>query len=347
MIEAPDEKIAGADIQRRISKTFSISKIAEDRPRTSSSASSRIGKPIEIVTTERAMTRARITSTRTRFQRVLGYSPKQHGRGRGNAISARHSRAGQCLPNSLDDFPVLQRTNHEAAQRRMTKPVAYRSREGAGFIGSHMVDHFARGAVYRVPRSSTNLSGGGARPTSRIHGQEPGFDPRAPRHSSAGFPRRRCFRDAKIRSSISRGSATSYRRSSGPFEYMDTNVQRHRPWSSKRRVRAAASESLFYAALFVLATALADTPTREDSQARPRNNPYALSKLMGEAGGVPLAQGFIVCRSTRYASSTHIGNQGCAPNWRLWRGIFGGIPPAEKLAGKPFTRWSATGTQKA
>ena len=116
-----------------------------------------------------------------------------------------------------------------------------------------------------------------------------------------------------------------------PIEYMSVNVQgtvhvlecAARTPASKKFVYAASSSCY----------GLAATPTREDHPIAPQY-PYALSKLPGRAGGVPLAQGLSACRSTRSASSTPTARARGPPG--AYGAVFG-VFLKQKLAGKPFT----------
>jgi UDP-glucose 4-epimerase len=211
------------------------------------------------------------------------------------------------------------------------KPVAVVT-GGAGFIGSHMVDHLLERG-YRV-RVIDNLSGG--RKANLAH--------------HAGDPALSLeeldIRDLDPESSLFRGAryvlhfagigdiVPSIER---PIEYMDTNVQgtvRVLECARHARVRKfvyAASSSCY---------GLAATPTREDHPISPQY-PYALSKYQGEQAAFHWARVYrLPVNSIRIfnAYGTRVRTTGA------YGAVFG-VFFKQKLAGKPFTV-VGDGTQK-
>jgi UDP-glucose 4-epimerase len=203
---------------------------------------------------------------------------------------------------------------------------------GAGFIGSHMVDHLLdRGYCVRV---IDNLSGGRLANLAH-HGHNPDLT----------------FEEADIRS-LAQDSA-SFRGAAyvlhfagigdivpsieRPIEYMDTNVQgtvrvlecaRH---AGVRKVVYAASSSCY---------GLAATPTREDHPISPQY-PYALSKYQGEQAALHWHRVYrLPVNSIRIfnAYGTRVRTTGA------YGAVFG-VFFKQKLAGKPFTV-VGDGTQK-
>ena len=195
---------------------------------------------------------------------------------------------------------------------------------GAGFIGSHMVDHLLdRG--YRV-RVIDNLSGGRLANLAH-HKHNPDLtveeaDIRSLKEDSASFRGAACVLHfagiGDIVPSIER-----------PVEYMDTNVQgtvrvldcaRH---AGVRKVVYAASSSCY---------GLAATPTREDHPVSPQY-PYALSKYQGEQAAFHWHQVYgLPVNSIRIfnAYGTRVRTTGA------YGAVFG-VFFKQKLAGKPFT----------
>lgn len=203
---------------------------------------------------------------------------------------------------------------------------------GAGFIGSHMVDHLLdRG--YRV-RVIDNLSGG--RLANLAHHQ---------RNSDLAFEEAD-IRDLDSTSAVFSGAAyvlhfagigdivPSIER---PIEYMATNVQgtvrvlecaRH---AGVRKFVYAASSSCY---------GLASVPTREDHPIAPQY-PYALSKYQGEQAAFHWHRVYrLPVNSIRIfnAYGTRVRTTGA------YGAVFG-VFFKQKLAGKPFTV-VGDGTQK-
>jgi UDP-glucose 4-epimerase len=203
---------------------------------------------------------------------------------------------------------------------------------GAGFIGSHAVDHLLdRG--YRV-RVIDNLSGGRlANLAHHKNNSDLAFeeaDIRGLKEDSASFREAACVLHfagiGDIVPSIER-----------PVEYMDTNVQgtvrvlecaRH---AGVRKVVYAASSSCY---------GLAATPTREDHPISPQY-PYALSKYQGEQAALHWHRVYrLPVNSIRIfnAYGTRVRTTGA------YGAVFG-VFFKQKLAGKPFTV-VGDGTQK-
>ena len=195
---------------------------------------------------------------------------------------------------------------------------------GAGFIGSHIVDHLLDHG-YRV-RVVDNLSGGRLANLAH-HGGNPDLE----------------FDEVDIRvlepdAAIFRGASyvlhfagvgdivPSIER---PIEYMDTNVQgtvrvlecaRH---SQVRKLVYAASSSCY---------GLASVPTREDHAIAPQY-PYALSKYQGEQAALHWHRVYrLPVNSIRIfnAYGTRVRTTGA------YGAVFG-VFFKQKLAGKPFT----------
>jgi UDP-glucose 4-epimerase len=203
------------------------------------------------------------------------------------------------------------------------KPVAVVT-GGAGFIGSHMVDHLLeRGFRVRVIDNLT----GGRKENLEHHAGEPGLS-----------LEERDIRDLEPESSLFRGVryvlhfagigdiVPSIER---PIEYMDTNVQgtvrvlecaRH---AGVRKFVYAASSSCY---------GLAATPTREDHPISPQY-PYALSKYQGEQAAFHWARVYrLPVNSIRIfnAYGTRVRTTGA------YGAVFG-VFFKQKLAGKRFT----------
>jgi UDP-glucose 4-epimerase len=203
---------------------------------------------------------------------------------------------------------------------------------GAGFIGSHMVDHLLdRG--YRV-RVIDNLSGGRLANLAH-HKNNPDLafeeaDIRSLKEDGASFRGAACVLHfagiGDIVPSIER-----------PVEYMDTNVQgtvrvlecaRH---AGVRKFVYAASSSCY---------GLAATPTREDHAISPQY-PYALSKYQGEQAALHWHRVYrLPVNSIRIfnAYGTRVRTTGA------YGAVFG-VFFKQKLASKPFTV-VGDGTQK-
>jgi UDP-glucose 4-epimerase len=203
---------------------------------------------------------------------------------------------------------------------------------GAGFIGSHMVDHLLDRA-YRV-RVIDDLSGGRLANLAH-HNRNPDLvveeaDIRGLKPDSALFGDVRYVLHfagiGDIVPSIER-----------PIEYMDTNVQgtvkvlecaRH---AGVRKFVYAASSSCY---------GLAATPTREDCPISPQY-PYALSKYQGEQAAFHWHRVYrLPVNSIRIfnAYGTRVRTTGA------YGAVFG-VFFKQKLAGKPFTV-VGDGTQK-
>jgi UDP-glucose 4-epimerase len=205
----------------------------------------------------------------------------------------------------------------------MTKPVAVVT-GGAGFIGSHMVDHLLERG-YRV-RVIDNMTGGHERNLAH-HARDPGLsveqadiralNPDAPLFAGA----RLVFHFAGIGDIV-----PSIER---PIEYMDTNVQG--TVRVLEAARAAGAEKLVYAASSSC-YGLADTPTREDHPLDPQY-PYALSKLMGEQAAFHWHRVYrqpVNAIRIFNAYGTRVRTTGA------YGAVFG-VFFRQKLAGKPYT----------
>ena len=205
----------------------------------------------------------------------------------------------------------------------MTGPVAIVT-GGAGFIGSHMVDHLL-GRGYRV-RVVDNLVGGHERNIAH-HAGNPDLaferldirrlEPESPIFAGARF----VFHFAGIGDIV-----PSIER---PTEYMDTNVQG--TVRVLEAARAAKVAKLVYAASSSC-YGLAATPTREDHPLAPQY-PYALSKLMGEQAAFHWHQVYrLPVNAIRIfnAYGTRVRTTGA------YGAVFG-VFFRQKLAGKPFT----------
>jgi UDP-glucose 4-epimerase len=213
----------------------------------------------------------------------------------------------------------------------MTKPVAIVT-GGAGFIGSHMVDHLL-GRGYRV-RVVDNLSGGREANLAH-HGKIPDLslerlDIRQLEPDTA------LFREAKFVLHFA-GIGDIVPSIERPIEYMDTNVQGTVRVLEASRV--AAVDKFVYAASSSC-YGLADTPTREDHKLEPQY-PYALSKLMGEQVAFHWHKVYrLPVNAIRIfnAYGTRVRTTGA------YGAVFG-VFLKQKLAGKPFTV-VGDGTQK-
>jgi UDP-glucose 4-epimerase len=211
------------------------------------------------------------------------------------------------------------------------KPVAVVT-GGAGFIGSHMVDHLLERG-YRV-RVIDNLTGGRTENLAH-HAGEPGLS----------FEELD-IRDLKPESALFRGARYVLHFAGigdivpsieQPIEYMDTNVQgtvhvlecaRH---AKVAKFVYAASSSCY---------GLAATPTREDHPISPQY-PYALSKYQGEQAAFHWARVYrLPVNAIRIfnAYGTRVRTTGA------YGAVFG-VFFKQKLAGKPYTV-VGDGTQK-
>lgn len=203
---------------------------------------------------------------------------------------------------------------------------------GAGFIGSHMVDHLLdRG--YRV-RVIDNLSGGRlANLAHHQHNLDLAFEEADIRDLD---PKSAVFSDAACVLHFA-GIGDIVPSIERPIEYMDTNVQgtvrvlecaRH---SGVRKFVYAASSSCY---------GLATVPTREDHPVAPQY-PYALSKYQGEQAAFHWHRVYrLPVNSIRIfnAYGTRVRTTGA------YGAVFG-VFFKQKLAGKPFTV-VGDGTQK-
>jgi len=211
------------------------------------------------------------------------------------------------------------------------KPVAVVT-GGAGFIGSHMVDHLLERG-YRV-RVIDNLTGGRTENLAH-HAGEPGlsFEEVDIRDLE---PESTLFRGAKYVLHFA-GIGDIVPSIERPIEYMDTNVQgtvhvlecaRH---ARVAKFVYAASSSCY---------GLAATPTREDHPISPQY-PYALSKYQGERAAFHWARVYrLPVNAIRIfnAYGTRVRTTGA------YGAVFG-VFFKQKLAGKPYTV-VGDGTQK-
>jgi UDP-glucose 4-epimerase len=203
------------------------------------------------------------------------------------------------------------------------KPVAVVT-GGAGFIGSHMVDHLLERG-YRV-RVIDNLTGGRTANLAHHGGnsalslEETDIRDLAPDSS--------IFRDARYVLHFA-GIGDIVPSIEQPIDYMDTNVQgtvRVLECARHARVRKfvyAASSSCY---------GLAATPTREDHLISPQY-PYALSKYQGEQAAFHWHRVYrLPVNSIRIfnAYGTRVRTTGA------YGAVFG-VFFKQKLAGKPFT----------
>ena len=211
------------------------------------------------------------------------------------------------------------------------KPVAVVT-GGAGFIGSHMVDHLIeRGFRVRV---IDNLSGGRAANLAH-HAAEPGLV-LAETDIRNLEPDSSLFRGAKYVLHFA-GIGDIVPSIERPIEYMDTNVQGTvRVLECARNARVAK----FVYAASSSCYGLAATPTREDHPISPQY-PYALSKYQGEQAAFHWHQIYrLPVNSIRIfnAYGTRVRTTGA------YGAVFG-VFFKQKLAGKPFTV-VGDGTQK-
>jgi UDP-glucose 4-epimerase len=205
----------------------------------------------------------------------------------------------------------------------MRRPVAIVT-GGAGFIGSHMVDHLLE-RRYRV-RVIDNLAGGHERNLAHHAGNSDldfeRLDIRRLDDKSALFADSRfVFHFAGIGDIV-----PSIER---PTEYMDVNVQG--TVRVLEAARAAGVAKLVYAASSSC-YGLAATPTREDHPLSPQY-PYALSKRMGEQAAFHWQQIYgLPVNSIRIfnAYGTRVRTTG------VYGAVFG-VFFRQKLAGRPFT----------
>jgi UDP-glucose 4-epimerase len=205
----------------------------------------------------------------------------------------------------------------------MTKPVAVVT-GGAGFIGSHMVDHLL-GRGYRV-RVVDNLSGGREANLAH-HANDPAlqFERLDIRQIE---PDASTFRGAKFVFHFA-GIGDIVPSIERPTAYMDTNVQG--TVRVLEAARAAQVGKLVYAASSSC-YGLAQVPTREDHKIDPQY-PYALSKFMGEEAAFHWHRIYrLPVNSIRIfnAYGTRVRTTGA------YGAVFG-VFLRQKLASKPFT----------
>jgi UDP-glucose 4-epimerase len=203
---------------------------------------------------------------------------------------------------------------------------------GAGFIGSHMVDHLLdRG--YRV-RVIDNLSGG-RRANLAHHERDPDLE-----FEEADIrdlePQSAVFRDADYVLHFA-GIGDIVPSIEQPTQYMDTNVQ------GTVKVLECAREAGVRKFVYAASSScygLAATPTREDHPISPQY-PYALSKYHGEQAALHWHRVYrLPANSIRIfnAYGTRVRTTGA------YGAVFG-VFFKQKLAGKPFTV-VGDGTQK-
>jgi UDP-glucose 4-epimerase len=205
----------------------------------------------------------------------------------------------------------------------MTKSVAIVT-GGAGFIGSHMVDHLLeRGYSVRVIDS---LIGGREANLAHHAGNADLVLERTDIRSLVpGMP---LFRDAKYVFHFA-GIGDIVPSIERPVEYMDINVQG--TVRVLEAARGAGVNKVVYAASSSC-YGLAPTPTTEDHALAPQY-PYALSKLMGEQAAFHWHQVYrLPVNSIRIfnAYGTRVRTTGA------YGAVFG-VFFRQKLAGKPFT----------
>lgn len=195
---------------------------------------------------------------------------------------------------------------------------------GAGFIGSHMVDHLLeRGHRVRVV---DNLTGGRLGNMAHHDGNpDLSFEKADIRALEPGAA---LFRDARYVFHFA-GIGDIVPSIERPTDYMDTNIQ------GTVRVlecaRAAGAAKLVYAASSSC-YGLAEAPTREDHRIAPQY-PYALSKYMGEMAAFHWHKVYrLPVNSIRIfnAYGTRVRTTGA------YGAVFG-VFFKQKLAGKPFT----------
>jgi UDP-glucose 4-epimerase len=203
------------------------------------------------------------------------------------------------------------------------KPVAVVT-GGAGFIGSHMVDHLL-GRGFRV-RVIDNLSGGRTANLAH-HDRDPdlAFEEMDIRELE---PESNLFRGAKYVLHFA-GIGDIVPSIERPIEYMDTNVQ-----GTVRVLECArhAGVGKFVYAASSSCYGLAATPTREDHPISPQY-PYALSKYQGEQAAFHWHRIYrLPVNSVRIfnAYGTRVRTTGA------YGAVFG-VFFKQKLAGKPYT----------
>jgi UDP-glucose 4-epimerase len=205
----------------------------------------------------------------------------------------------------------------------MTKPVAIVT-GGAGFIGSHMVDHLLERG-YRV-RVIDSLIGGREANLAHHGGNADLVLERTDIRSLVpGMP---LFRDAKYVFHFA-GIGDIVPSIERPSEYMDINVQG--TVRVLEAARGAGVSKILYAASSSC-YGLASTPTTEDHPLAPQY-PYALSKLMGEQAAFHWRRVYrMPVNSIRIfnAYGTRVRTTGA------YGAVFG-VFFRQKLAGKPFT----------
>ncbi len=211
------------------------------------------------------------------------------------------------------------------------KPVAVVT-GGAGFIGSHMVDHLLERS-YRV-RVIDNLTGGRLANLAQ-HDGDPNlaFEEMDIRELD---PKSSLFTGAKYVLHFA-GMGDIVPSIEQPIDYMDTNVQ-----GTVRTLECArhAGVAKFVYAASSSCYGLAATPTREDHPINPQY-PYALSKYQGEQAAFHWHRVYrLPVNSIRIfnAYGTRVRTTGA------YGAVFG-VFFKQKLAGKPFTV-VGDGTQK-
>jgi UDP-glucose 4-epimerase len=205
----------------------------------------------------------------------------------------------------------------------MTKSVAIVT-GGAGFIGSHMVDHLLERG-YRV-RVIDNLIGGREANLAHHAGNADLVLERTDIRSLV--PEMPLFRDAKYVFHFA-GIGDIVPSIERPIEYMDINVQG--TVRVLEAARGAGVSKVVYAASSSC-YGLAPTPTTEVHPLAPQY-PYALSKLMGEQAAFHWHQVYrLPVNSIRIfnAYGTRVRTTGA------YGAVFG-VFFRQKLAGKPFT----------
>ena len=204
---------------------------------------------------------------------------------------------------------------------------------GAGFIGSHMVDHLLdRG--YRV-RVIDNLVGGRVANLAHHEAQSGSVVSRKPT-SAISARQARCLL-ASTMCSISPASATSCHRSNGRSNTWRPTC-RAPCVCSNARARPACEKFVYAASSSCYG--LAAVPTREDHPIAPQY-PYALSKYQGEQAAFHWHRVYrLPVNSIRIfnAYGTRLRTSGA------YGAVFG-VFFKQKLAGKPFTV-VGDGTQK-
>lgn len=203
---------------------------------------------------------------------------------------------------------------------------------GAGFIGSHMVDHLLeRGFDVRI---IDNLSGGREANLKHHTGN---YRLALEQVDIRGLdPKSNLFRDVKYVFHFA-GIGDIVPSIEQPIEYMDTNVQ-----GTVRVLECARNAGVdrFVYAASSSCYGLAETPTREDHRIDPQY-PYALSKYQGEQAAFHWHRVYrLPINSIRIfnAYGTRVRTTGA------YGAVFG-VFFKQKLAGKPFTV-VGDGTQK-